>query len=125
MLSLQLRGGAVRQLVGLITQRSLVQIRPPLLTESRGYGSGCNPFFVPGVHIGVQLSDRGPLIVRSEMGLAHGHFNVFVAKEFFDRHKVDAGHHEVRGKGVSEIMEDKPCYPRFYECPAELFPNVD
>jgi hypothetical protein len=26
-----LRGGAVRQLVGLITQRSLVQIRPPLL----------------------------------------------------------------------------------------------
>jgi hypothetical protein len=33
MLSLQLRGGAVRQLVGLITQRSLVQIRPPLLDE--------------------------------------------------------------------------------------------
>ncbi len=33
MLSLQLRGGAVRQLVGLITQRSLVQIRPPLLSS--------------------------------------------------------------------------------------------
>src|SRR5262245_373314 len=48
MLSLQLRGGAVRQLVGLITQRSLVQIRPPLLAKLRGYGSGCNPFFVAG-----------------------------------------------------------------------------
>ena len=36
MLFSQLRGGAVRQLVGLITQRSLVQIRPPLSKAIKG-----------------------------------------------------------------------------------------
>jgi hypothetical protein len=45
--------GAVAHARGLITQRSLVQIQPPLPTNSKGYGTFCNPFFVAGVHIGV------------------------------------------------------------------------
>src|SRR5437870_2991393 len=107
MLSLQLRGGAVRQLVGLITQRSLVQIRPPLLAKSRGYSLSRNPFFVAGVHIGVQSADRRPLIVWSEVGITECHFDVFVAKEFLHGHEVNARHYQVRGKGMPQVMEDK------------------
>jgi hypothetical protein len=32
---------------------------------------------------------------------SESHSDILVAKEFFDRHEVDTGHHEVRGEGVS------------------------
>src|SRR5712691_3626384 len=124
MLSLLLRGGAVRQLVGLITQRSLVQIRPPLLAKSRGYGTGCNPFFVAGVHIGVQSADRRPLIVWSEVGITERHSDVFMAKEFLHGHEVNARHHQVRGKSMPQVIEDKSFHVGLCECPSAPFPNV-
>ena len=41
-----MRGGAVWKLVGLITQRSLVQIQAPLPVITRGYGDAVAPFLL-------------------------------------------------------------------------------
>jgi hypothetical protein len=53
-----------------------------------------------GVHLGVQPADSGALVVGDEVGVAEGHFDIFMAEEFFHGHEVDAGHYEVRDEGM-------------------------
>src|SRR5262245_23777234 len=118
------RLGAVPRGYGLITQRSLVQIQPPLPRKSRGCGMVRNPFFVPGVHIGVQSADRGPWIGRSEVGIAEGHLDVFVPQEFLDGHEVYPGHDKVRGEAVAQVMEHEPHNFGFPERSMKAFPDV-
>jgi hypothetical protein len=75
--------------------------------------------------MGVQSGNRGALIIRREVGIAQGHFDIFVAKKFFDRDEVHPRHDEVGGEGMAEIMEDTPANPGCREGPAEPFPNID
>jgi hypothetical protein len=42
-----------------------------------------------GVHIGVQSTDGGTFVVRSKVGVAEGHLDIFVAEEFFHGHEVN------------------------------------
>ena len=41
------------------------------------------------------------------MGRPHGHLDAGVAQELLDRTWSDPAHHQVRGEGVPEIMENE------------------
>lgn len=50
---------------------------------------------------------RRTLVVGRQVGIAQGHFEIFVPQEFLHRHQIYTGHDQVRGEGIPQVMEDK------------------
>jgi hypothetical protein len=110
-----MRGSGERAIiVGLITQRSLVQIQPPLPRKLRGYGSCRGPFFIAGC-VGVaagcviQPVDRRPIRPWNQVTIGvDGDLDRGVAQLLFDVHQAFAILKQQRGEGVAQIMEPDP-----------------
>jgi hypothetical protein len=51
-------------------------------------------------------------MVVAQMGITHGHFDVFVSHEIFNGHDVCATHYQARRVGMAEIMPVEIVDPR-------------
>jgi hypothetical protein len=108
--------GTARHTCGfwLITQRSLVQIQPPLPTISRGYGSCRSPFFIGGC-VGVaagcviQPVHRRPICPWNQVTIdVDGDLDRGMPHLLFDVHQAFAILKQQRGEGMAQIMEPDP-----------------
>lgn len=44
------------------------------------------------------------------MGIAHGHYQVLMTKDFLERQNIPASHHEMTGKGVTQHVCHLSCW---------------